>query len=76
MQEKQIIEIDDFEKDSHKNSVKIYSKWREFVGILNAPSFHSAMNALHNEYMEKMKKLMGESVVRFKGSWDIDLYAN
>ena len=76
MQEKQIIEIDDYEKNSHKNSVKISSKWRELIEIFNTPSFHAAMNVLHNEYMEKMKKLMGESVVRFKGSWDIDLYAN
>lgn len=43
--------------------------------VLTKKESEAKINKLENQYDKKLKKLIGESVVRFKGSWDIDLYA-
>lgn len=43
--------------------------------ILTKKESEPKIHRLENQYEKKLKKLFGESVVRFKGSWDIDLYA-
>lgn len=34
------------------------------------------LDVYQEEYKQRLNKLIGESVIRFKGSWDIDFYAS
>ena len=41
--------------------------WREFLTIFFKKQYEKTFKEISTEYEKKVKKLMGESVVRFKG---------
>ena len=43
--------------------------------MLIEPQGALMFDVYQDEYKTRLYKLIGESVVRFKGSWDIDFYA-
>lgn len=53
----------------HANSLNIYEKWRKFISHLTEPEGLLLITAYSNEYKKKLVELLGESVIRFKGSW-------
>lgn len=57
------------------NSLNIYEKWRKFISHLTEPEGLLLITAYGNEYRKKLVQLLGESVIRFKGSWQFDIYS-
>lgn len=60
----------------HENALTIYEKWRKILNLLMESQGWIMLDAYLCEYNQKYEKLLNESVIKFKGSYDVDIYAN
>lgn len=64
------------ERVLHEYAQKIYEYWREIISaILQEQGDHFVSIKAHN-YRKNIKEKVGESIARFKGSWDVDIYCD
>lgn len=62
------------EKILHEYTQKIYEFWREIVAVLLKEEGDAFVLLKSQGYRKKLREKVGESIARFKGSWDIDIY--
>lgn len=58
----------------HQNAQKIYSVWRELIVTLFNSESSQYFTTKKQKYRCNLKEKVGESVTRFHGKWDLDIF--
>lgn len=60
----------------HETAQKIYSLWRDLLNSLFTKEGDAFLAERAHTHFKALKERAGESVARFKGSWDVDPYSD
>lgn len=60
----------------HETAQKIYSIWRDLLGALFTKEGDAFLAERAAKHLTRLREKAGESMARFKGSWDVDIYCD
>lgn len=67
---------DAYEKLLHEYSQKIYQIWRQIISVVLKEEGNGFIEKRGTVYRSLLQEKVEESVIRFKGSWDVDIYGD
>lgn len=75
-QETKVSKYETCERVLHEYAQKIYEYWRQIISVLLKEQGDHFVSIKAQSYRKNIKERVGESIARFKGSWDVDIYCD